>query len=304
MKGRVLFLLGCLMLPVAAVDYVPLWSGAAPGAAQPPAGTEKSDGGRFSEVEVPQYVLYRPAKPNGTTVVILPGGGYGFTSFANEGWPVGEWFAARGVTAMVVKYRTSVRDALGYFYPVPLLDARRAIRTARAQAKDWGTDPAKVGVMGFSAGGHLASMCATLHAEKFAAEGADAIDAQSARPDFAILVYPVISMGKPYTHAGSVARLLGPQATQADKERLNTAERVDAQTPPCMVVHAADDRSVPLQNALDFIGACARQQVPVRALITTGGGHGFGFKGRADATDWLNHVEGWLQQNGWMARSE
>jgi acetyl esterase/lipase len=292
-----------LVVPAAALDYLPLWPGAAPGAAQPPAGSEKADGGRFSEVEVPEYVLYRPATPNGTSVVVLPGGGYVFTSFSNEGWPIGEWFAARGITALVVKYRTSSSDGLGYQYPVPLLDARRAIRTARANAKEWGTDPAKVGVIGFSAGGHLASMAATLHAEKFTQETGDSVDALSARPDFAILVYPVISMGKPYTHGGSVQRLLGPRASDADKAKLNTAERVDATTPPCLLVHAADDAAVPLQNSLDFIAGCARHKVPVSAHIVATGGHGFGAKGRAQAVGWMDEqLAPWLEHGGWIPR--
>jgi acetyl esterase/lipase len=300
---KTLVLTAALAVPAAALDYLPLWPGPAPGAPQPPAGSEKSDGGRFTEVEVPQFVLYRPAKPNGTTVVVMPGGGYAFTSFSNEGWPVGEWLAAHGVTAMVLKYRTSAADKLGYFFPVPLLDARRAIRTARANAAAWATDPQKVGVMGFSAGGHLASMAATLHAEKFPVESADAVDSLSARPDFAIMVYPVISMGKPYTHGGSVQRLLGPQASDADKAKLNTAERVDATTPPCLLIHAADDAAVPLQNSLDFVAACTRNKVPVSAHLFTSGGHGFGAKGRAEAAGWMDgQLAPWLERNGWIPR--
>ena len=300
---KILAFTALLAVPGAALDYLPLWPGAAPGAPQPPAGSEKSDGGRFTEVEVPQFVLYRPAQPNGTTVVVIPGGGYAFSSFSNEGWPIGEWLAARGVTAMVLKYRTSAGDKLGYFYPVPLLDARRAIRTARASAKEWGTDPQKVGVIGFSAGGHLASMAATLHAEKFADETGDSVDALSARPDFAILVYPVISMGKPYAHGGSVQRLLGPQASDADKAKLNTAERVDAATPPCLLIHAVDDGPVPLQNSLDFIAACSKNKVPVSAHIFATGGHGFGAKGRAQAEGWMDEqLAPWLQHGGWIPR--
>lgn len=300
---RILAIAAVLVVPAAALDYLPLWPAAAPGAPQPPAGSEKSAGGRFSEVEVPQFVLYRPAKPNGTTVVVMPGGGYVFSSFSNEGWPIGEWLAAHGVTAMVLKYRTSAADKLGYFYPVPLLDARRAIRTARTNAKEWGTDPQKVGVIGFSAGGHLASMAATLHAEKFPAETGDAVDALSARPDFAILVYPVISMGKPYTHAGSVRRLLGSQASDADMAKLNTAGQVDATTPPCLLIHAADDAAVPLQNSLDFIAACVASKVAVSAHIFTSGGHGFGAKGRAEAAGWMDEqLAPWLHHNGWLPR--
>jgi acetyl esterase/lipase len=140
-------------------------------------------------------------------------------------------------------------------------------------------------------------MAATLHAEKFTQETGDSVDALSARPDFAILVYPVISMGKPYTHGGSVQRLLGPQASDAEKAKLNTAERVDATTPPCLLVHAADDAAVPLQNSLDFIAGCARHKVPVSAHLFPGGGHGFGAKGRGEATGWMDsQLAGWLKQ--------
>ena len=197
----------CLMTALSAAaadDWKPLWPGEAPGAKRPPAGTEKiNEGWRFTDIEVPQIQVHLApeGKRTGQAVVILPGGGYGILAMNHEGHDYAKWLNERGITGVVVKYRVG-RPELGYQFPVPFLDARRAIRTVRANAKEWGVDPAKVGVMGSSAGGHLASLCTTRFADTFPEEGKDEIDQLSARPDFSILIYPVISMG-PVAHGGS-----------------------------------------------------------------------------------------------------
>ena len=178
---RLLILLSLLgALTVSAQDWVNLWPGEAPGAKPLPAGSEQVGKGlRYSEVEVPQYQLYQPEEPNGQALVILAGGGYSIVSIEKEGAGIARWCVQRGITAMVVKYRVSRDDASGYHFPVPQLDARRAIRTMRANAEAWGVDADKIGVMGASAGGHLASSCATLFHEKLEKGKGDAIDEMS-----------------------------------------------------------------------------------------------------------------------------
>jgi acetyl esterase/lipase len=200
---------------------------------------------------------------------------------------------------VVVKYRVSGNEAFGYQFPVPLLDARRAIRTVRARAGTWGVDPHKVGVMGSSAGGHLASMCATMFDEKFAAETDDAIDKENCRPDFAILAYPVIAMAEPYCHAGSRNRLLGKSPSKKLLERVSTERRVTAKTPPCFLVHASDDHAVPIRNSLEFAARCAEHKVPVVCHVFAKGGHGFGLGRKGDSKQWPPLLAAWLHDNGW-----
>ena len=292
-KVAAMILAGCLLGN--AEDWVNLWPGEAPGAKPLAAGSEQmGEGMRYSEVEVPQYQLFQPEKPNGQAIVILPGGGYSIVSVENEGVGVAKWCAERGITAMVVKYRVSRQDESGYQFPVPQLDARRAIRTMRAKAEEWGVEPDQIGVMGASAGGHLASTCATLFDRKLEKGEGDSIDEVSCRPDFAVLLYPVIGMNEPWGHGGSRRRLLGENPSEELVQLNATQLQVTKETPPVLIVHAADDKTVPLRNAAEFMSACAEKGVPVSAKIYATGGHGFGWEGRGAAKDWLQVLEGWL----------
>jgi acetyl esterase/lipase len=282
-------------------DWVNLWTGEAPGAKRPPAGTESGKGGwRISNTEVPQYYLFRAEKPSGAGVVVLPGGGYSGLAADHEGKQVGEFFAKRGVTVMVVKYRVSGNAALGYQFPVPQLDARRAIRTMRFKCKEWGVESNQIGIMGFSAGGHLCSTAVTMFEDKFEEETNDEIDKLSCRPDFGILCYPVISMGENYCHAGSVRNLLGASPSKELLARNNTSKRVTKKTPPIFLVHSADDGAVPLRNGTDFAAACAEHKVPVVCHIFSQGGHGYGLAGRGDSAGWTARLEEWMKHNKWM----
>jgi acetyl esterase/lipase len=285
-----------MTLPVAlGADWVDLWPGEAPGAKRPKAGTETTGGGwRFSNIEVPQYTLFKAEKPNGTGVVVLPGGGYAMLAADHEGKQVGEFFAKRGVTAIVVKYRVSGNAALGYQFPVPQMDARRAIRTMRFKAKEWGIDAGRIGIMGFSAGGHLCSTAVTMFDDKFEQETKDEIDQLSCRPDFGILCYPVISMGEKYCHSGSVRNLLGGSPSKELLARNNTAKRVTKKTPPIFMVHSADDGAVPLRNGTDFAAACAENKVPVVCHFYAQGGHGYGLGGKGDSAGWTKRLEDWM----------
>ena len=277
-------------------DWQNLWPGEAPGAKRPPAGTETvKDGGRITGVEVPQYFLYQPelGKSNGAAVVILPGGGYSILASDHEGDQYAKWLTQRGFTAIVVKYR--VGAGLGYQYPVPFLDARRAIRSVRSKAAEWGVKPDRIGVMGSSAGGHLASLCATRFKDAFKEETGDEIDKLSARPDFAILCYPVISMDAAHAHGGSRTNLGGAEATPELLATLSTEKAVSAETPPTFLLTTSDD-GVDCRNSLLFAAACKAHKVPVTLHMFEKGGHGYGLNGKGSLAGWPDLLDGWLNE--------
>ena len=279
------------------IDLLPLWSGDAPGAAPLPKGTEEvKEGLRFSHVEQPQYSLYLApeGKRTGQGVVVLPGGGYTIVSGQNEGDDFAKWLNERGITAIVVKYRVSGNEANGYGFPVPFLDARRAIRTMRANADAWGVEKDKIGVMGSSAGGHLASLCATRFADTFEEEGKDEIDKQNCRPDFAVLIYPVISMGE-QAHTGSRTRLIGKEPSAGMLEKMSTEKQVSAKTPPCFLLSTSDD-GVDCRNSLMFAMACKEHKVPMALHIFEKGGHGYGLNGKGSLAVWPSLLEAWLKR--------
>jgi len=276
-------------------EWLPLWPGAAPGAPQPEAGAESiKDGRLFTNVEIPQYQLTLAENPTGHGVVILAGGGYGYVSYLNEGEELAAAYAQKGISSIVVKYRVSLKDSFGYQHPVPLLDARRALRTMRQHAKEWKIDPAKVGVIGFSAGGHLAACATTMFGQKYPAETSDLIDAQSCRPDFSILVYPVIGMGEKWVHKGSEERLVGKNPTPESLAAVKPLDFISKKTPPVYLVHSADDFVVPLRNATEFMARCAEKRVPVTARIFPTGAHGFGQAGRGAAVGWTEEMIVWI----------
>ncbi len=287
---------------LARADWQPLWPGEAPGGAKPVAVSEKANGASLTEIAVPQYEVFLPdaAKRTGAAVVIFPGGGYTVLASGHEGRDYAKWLNERGIVGVLVKYRVSGEDKAGYQFPVPLLDARRAIRVTRSKAAEWGVDPKKVGVMGSSAGGHLASMTATLWEEKFPDETGDAVDQLDCRPDFAVLVYPVIEMKENWGHGGSRRRLLGENPEEALAERVSTERRVNGKTPPCFLVHAADDGAVPVRNSLEFAARCAENKVPVVCHVFSQGGHGFGMNGKGDSKEWPALLEHWLTGMNFM----
>ncbi|MES2437878.1 MAG: alpha/beta hydrolase [Verrucomicrobiota bacterium] len=292
---RIAFLL-ILSASLATAQWTNLWPGEAPGAKQPPTGTEKTgEGGRLSDIEIPQYQVYLPEKDNatGAAVLVLPGGGYGILASNHEGHDVAKWLAARGIAGIVVKYRVSGNPALGYQFPVPFLDARRAIRTVRSKASEWNIDPKKVGIMGFSAGGHLASLCTTRFADTFAEEGKDAIDSQPCRPDFSILIYPVISMEPPLAHGGSRTNLLGKNPGAEASVKYSTGKAVTKDTPPVFLLSTSDD-GVDCRNSLEFASACKANGVPVSLHLFEKGGHGYGLGGKGDLAIWPQLLEQWL----------
>jgi acetyl esterase/lipase len=281
------------MLPLAhAADTVlPLWPEGVPGAKQ--IGPERNEEGRTSNVSEPTLTVYGPAvdRPNGTAVIICPGGGYVRLSTDREGEQYARWLGTLGVTSFVLKYRMQE-----FGHPAPLQDVLRAVRMVRSRAAEFGVNPARVGVMGSSAGGHLAATAGTLFDHPLGRTGA-ALDATSARPDFLMLLYPVITMDGPATHAGSRKALLGA-APSAEAVRLMSVEtQVSAATPPTLLIHTQADKTVPVENSILFYQALTRANVPAELYLFEKGSHGMGMRsGLGTASDWPRRAEEWLRE--------
>jgi acetyl esterase/lipase len=262
-----------------------LWEGDAPGAQ----GTTDAD--------VPTITVYRPpaGKSNGAAVVVCPGGGYAGLA-EHEGRPVAEWLNTLGVTGVVLKYRLGPR----YHHPAMLNDVSRALRTVRFHAADWGLDPQRIGVLGFSAGGHLASTAAT-HFDDGDPNAADPIDRVSSRPDIAILVYPVITLSGPYAHIGSRNNLLGENPPQELIDLLSNEKQVTSRTPPTFLMHTNEDSGVPAENSLLFALACRKAGVPVELHLYEHGQHGFGLGGNDPVLKtWPAVCAAWLKGRGFL----
>lgn len=226
----------------------------------------------------PVLVVRRPARPNGSAVLLMPGGGYGFVSYDNEGTSQAAWLNARGITAFILLYRLP-GEGWQRRQDVPLQDAQRAMRLIRERATTFAIRPNAISVIGFSAGGHLAGSLATRHAEKVY-EPRDAADRLSARPDLVGLIYPVITLEAYFTHGGSRDNLIGPGASAmgAELRARSVDQRVDAQTPPVFLVHAVDDGLVPPAHSILMFQAMQAARRPVALHIFEDGGHGFGVR--------------------------
>jgi acetyl esterase/lipase len=282
----------------AAADVIPIWPEGVPGLL-PTAGPEVEQDARVSNVHNPSLIVFLApeAARNGTAVVVCPGGGYSRLAIDKEGTLVGQWLNSLGVSAFVLKYRMKE-----YGHPAPLRDVLRAVRLVRSQAGKWKLAADRVGVLGFSAGGHLASSAATLYDAAEGRTGA-AIDAVSARPDFAVLVYPVISMTAPTAHSGSRANLLGPDPTPALATRLSTDQQVTRQTPPTFLVHGGTDQSVAPENSLSFFSALRREGVPAEIHVYQDGEHGIGLEpNHGPISDWPKRCAEWLARRGLLSK--
>lgn len=245
------------------------------------------------------YMVSFPAKTpdaRGAAVVVFPGGGYSHLAFEKEGTKIAEWLNTLGISAFVVSYRLGPR----YRHPSMLMDAQRAIRLVRSQARYFGADTMRIGVMGFSAGGHLASTVGT-HADATfpTSYRPDDVDRLRAQPDFQILMYPVITMRPPSAHSGSRNQLLGPTASESMVDSLSNELRVTSTTPPTFLVHATDDRVVPVENSLLFYRALTTANVPAELHIFQKGGHGFGMAPSDPALAmWMPMAAAWLRSRG------
>ncbi len=259
-----------------------------------------------AETGLPSLQLYPTSGKeghNGAAVVICPGGGYGGLAKDHEGHQPAQWFNGQGVSAFVLHYRLGTQ---GHHYPTQLADVQRAIRWVRAHAADYGLDPSRIAVMGFSAGGHLASMAATLFEEK-AYEPSDAIDEASARPDFAILCYPVISLDRAVTHGGSRKNLLGPEREGDDEwaKKLSSDLNVTERTPPTFLFQTDADTAVPAENAVRFYLALRQKKVPAEMHVYEQGPHGVGLY-LADPVlgTWSGHLSDWLRSRFFFAPAQ
>jgi acetyl esterase/lipase len=245
-----------------AAETLPLWNGDAP-----------EGDGKFSDSSKAKLAVHLPDNPNGAAIVICPGGGYGGLVTKGEGHGIATWLNQHGIAGIVLEYRLPA----GRPY-VPLLDAQRALRTVRANATKWKVDPKKVGIIGFSAGGHLAST-ATVHFDLGEGKTTDAIARESSRPDFSILIYPVISMDVG-VHRGSKKNLMGETPAAGLPGYFSTQKHVKASTPPAFLAHAIDDKVVDIENSRMFYAAQQKAGLPSRLVELPNGGHGLnGYKG-------------------------
>jgi len=262
------------------VEY--LWSDGAPGA--------KGD----TENDKPSLTIYLPPKEkaNGTSVVVCPGGGYGGLSFDYEGHKIAKWLNSNGIAAFIVRYRCM---AGGYNHPYPLLDAQRSIRMVRSKATEFNIDPSKIGIIGFSAGGHLASTTGT-HFDAGKEDAKDAIDKVSCRPDFMILIYPVITMTQDFCHTGSRDNLLGANPDKKLLESMSSELQVTPQTPPTFLVHTEQDTCVPAENSISFYLALRKANVPAELHVFQKGEHGYNLgEQMPTASAWPDMCLKWLK---------
>ncbi|WP_337966172.1 alpha/beta hydrolase [uncultured Flavobacterium sp.] len=249
-----------------------------------------------SMVTIPTITVFRPqqTKSNGTSVIILPGGGYQHLAINKEGFKVAEWFNSLGITAFVLKYRLPSDLIMKNKNIGPLQDAQQAVRYVRENAEKWNIDPKKIGVLGFSAGGHLASTLATHYDDKVY-ENASKV---SARPDFSLLIYPVISMQNDITHKGSQTSLLGEHPSQELIDSFSNEKRVTPQTPPTFLIHATDDTVVLPENSINYYLALKKNGVSAEMHIYEKGGHGFGLGVEDTSKHWTKDCEEWLKAQG------
>lgn len=246
---------------------------------------------RVAKVSVPSITMYKPVQQNGMSVIICPGGGYSIIAWDKEGTKIAEEFNKWGITAFILRYRLPDDTTMIDKSIAPLQDAQQAIRLVRSNAAEWGIDRNKIGIMGFSAGGHLAATAATHFTYKADPKNTDTT---SVRPDFAILIYPVISFDTGFAHIGSRNKLIGSNPP-ADKIVFFSNElHVNKNAPPAFLVHAGNDKSVPVENSIRFYQACIKNNVPVEMHLYPKGGHGFGLNNTTTTDNWMERLRNWL----------
>ena len=259
---------------------LPLWPAGAPNSNGLTGTEEDLEGGRVANVITPSITVYKADKPNGMAIIMCPGGGYARLAMNHEGHDMAPWLNAQGITYIVLKYRMP-----NGHYEVPLSDAEQAIRLVRQHAKEWNIRPDRIGIMGASAGGHLAASLATLYSSN------------ETRPDFQVLFYPVISMVPGVTHGGSRQNLLGNNPSQELEDKYTLEKQVNERTPQAFIMLSADDGAVPPANGIHYFEALLQHQVPATLHVYPTGGHGWGFR---DAftykRQWTGELEKWLRE--------
>jgi acetyl esterase/lipase len=276
---------------------VPLWDGNPPNYRETGETIkwDTSDIVRVSNVQKPDLAVFLPSKKNATgeAVIICPGGGYHILAYDWEGIDIARWLNSKGIAAFVLKYRLPVASCNIVPRESPLMDAQRAMRIVRSRAAAWNVAPGKIGIMGFSAGGHLASTLST-HFDPGNPASPDPVERVSCRPDFSILMYPVISFGK-FTHSGSRTALLGEDPDPELVKYYSNELQVTDDTPPAILIHAGDDPGVPVENSILYYEALQAHQVPAELHIYPSGGHGFSLAiGKGHLSTWPDRVIQWI----------
>lgn len=306
MKATYLILILLMTTIVQGQDLtLKLWPQGVPGSKDTPSYrevTQMNDRNkpRVSRVTDPELLVYFAPKETatGAAVVICPGGGYGVLAIDHEGYDIAKWLNSMGVAGIILKYRLPSDEIMKDKSIGPLQDVQEAIRTVRRNASKWNLKSDKIGVMGFSAGGHLAGTASTLYREQVYTPQ----DNTSARPDFSILIYGVLSMQDGVTHAGSQRNLLGENPSRELKDKFSNELRVDASTPPAFLVHSADDDAVPVANSILYYQALIRAGVAGELHVYESGGHGYGLAPNGSSESlWPAACRAWLAKRGWAA---
>lgn len=298
---KLIFFFGFTVFSQVQNTEIPLWNSSIPGAIisetykEIPV-FENGILNNVSKVTTPTLTVFVPENPNGSAIVICPGGGYAYLAINKEGFKVAKWLNTLGITAFVLKNRLPSDEIMNDKTIGPLQDAQEAIRYVRRNAEKWAINMQKVGVIGFSAGGHLASTLSTHYKD----EVYKATDSISARPDFSILIYPVISMDEKTTHKGSRNNLLGTAPSESLIEKYSNEKQIDVATPPTILIHAIDDKTVPVENSINYFLELKKNSVPAEIHLYQNGKHGFGlgYKGTT-SQKWTKQCEEWLLMNNY-----
>lgn len=301
LKIFIFLILCCYAMLISAQESIqvfPLWEHEIPGTIENSTYNEE----KFAEdtvvskikyVSKPSITIFRPNQPNGSAVVIFPGGGYQHLSIKKEGYEIAKWLNTLGITAFVVKYRLPSNAIMTNKTIGPLQDAQEALRFVRRKAKQWKLQDDKIGVIGFSAGGHLAATLSTQYDKKVYKQ----TDLVSAKPNFSILVYPVISMYDSIAHQGSKQNLLGKNPSKETISLFSNETQVNKFTPKTLLIHASDDKSVPVENSIYYYQSLNKNEVSATLYICDSGGHGFGLGRNNKSHFWTKVAEEWLQTN-------
>jgi acetyl esterase/lipase len=290
----ILFLLLSDLALAQVVTEMPLYVGTVPGSKESTMKelvTFVNGGVRIGNVVTPTLTKFAPLKANGISIIICPGGGYRRLAIDHEGVEVAKALNAQGITAFVLKYRLPNDTIMSDKTFGPLQDAQQAIRMVRKQSAAWGLNPNKIGIMGFSAGGHLASTASTHFSSYVDQNGRDTV---SVRPDFSILIYPVISFNDSIAHKGSKTNLLGDNPSPQLIRFFSNELQVSGTCPPTFLVHAGDDGTVPVENSIRYYQACQKNKVQAELHIYPKGGHGFGMNNKTTPDKWFDRLLNWI----------
>ncbi len=292
-------------LPLAK-ETLPLYPGPIPGAIEAPDEESTRDPKEAwvyrQEISRPTLTVFLPARTSAPTpaVVICPGGSYRGVSIDKEGYSVAHAFNQFGVAAFVLKYRTPNPRHMTHTYLGPLQDAQQALHVVHQRSSEWNLDRKRIGIVGFSAGGHLAASTSTLFARPVLSSHSPA----TSRPAFSILIYPVITMRDELTHQVSRSQLLGSSPSAELIERYSTNEAITDSTPPAFLVHAADDAGVPVGNSIRYFEALRAKQISAQLFIYARGGHGYGLNNPTSSDRWIDSARHWMTSEGWLGGSK